>query len=280
MNTFGTLYVVATPIGNLGDMTQRAREILATVDVVVAEDTRLTGGLLQKLGIAPRSMEALYKDRERERTEQVLGQLLEGRKVALCSDAGTPGISDPGALLVGRAMEEGVLVVPIPGVSALTALFSVSGFSGTHFWFEGFLPRKGKDRALRLSWLQRLTEPYILYEAPHRIVETLEDLNALDPEGVITVGRELTKLHEEIFHGTIGEALAHFSQGETRGEFVLAVKGTPVEDQLTHLPAMEDEVARLLAIGLSTRDTAAVLAPLYRVPKKQVYELAMGLKQN
>ncbi len=275
MSTGPCLYIVATPIGNLGDITRRALEVLGEVDVVVAEDTRLTGSLLAKLGLRQRPMVALFKDKERVRSEQIMEQLREGKSIALCSDAGTPAISDPGALLVRLASGEGIPVIPIPGASAVTTLMSVCGFDEGGFWFEGFLPRKGGDRKGRLQWLRRLDGPFVLYEAPHRILDTLGELATLDPEGEVVVGRELTKLHEEIFRGSLTMALEHFSASQVRGEFVLAVRCTAVPDLPAGLPPLESEVARCQALGLSSRDTAALLAPLYGVGKKQVYNLAL-----
>ena len=222
----GTLYLVATPIGNLKDITLRALEILKSVDLIVAEDTRRSRVLLEHYGVETPFGPSLYEGVEAERVERVLGWLREGKAIALISDAGTPLIQDPGFLLVRRAVEEGVRVVPVPGPTALIAALVASGFPTDRFVFEGVPPKKpGKRRAFFES-LKDEERTVVLYESPHRIVKTLETLAEVLPGREICLARELTKLHEEFLRGTAEEVLRRLQdRPRVKGEFVLVIRG-------------------------------------------------------
>lgn len=276
-----TLYVVATPIGNLRDITLRALDILAKADCVAAEDTRTTGILLKHHGIATKLF-SLHRHNERERAQQLIARLAAGESVALVSDAGTPGISDPGAVVVNEVRRAGYTIVPIPGASALTAALSASGMEVLPFCFHGFLPTKSSARKTYLEQLQAHVGTLIFYEAPHRITETVADLAAvLGAERDILIARELTKLFETLHCCTLGEASAWLSAdaNRLRGEFVLVVSGAA--------PAANDDDAELerilklmLAEELSVKQAAKLGAAIAGVGKNLAYERALALKHS
>jgi 16S rRNA (cytidine1402-2'-O)-methyltransferase len=268
------LYVVATPIGNLGDLTKRAREVLAACDAVVAEDTRHSGQLLKHLGIDKPFLSLPAFD-EAARAESIVRRLVEGATLALITDAGTPAVSDPGALLVRRAVEEGVPVIPIPGASAAIAAVSVSGFAEGRFHFAGFLPRKGAHRAEMLEELKTLRAQLLFYESPHRLQETLLDLCTALGDRPALVARELTKLHEELARGTLSELAAHFA-GEVRGEVVIVVAGVRPQVRAEDPAALEQEVRERLERGERPKEIAEALSSTH--PKRAVYQLALKLK--
>ena len=218
----GVLYVVATPIGNLEDISARALRILGEVDLIAAEDTRTTRKLLTRYGLHVR-MVSLFDANVRRRIPQLLKELDEDKQIALVSEAGTPVISDPGALLVRAAAEAGHTVTPIPGPTAIAALLSVAGMPADKFTFLGFLPRKAGQRRRLIESIAMQSWPTVLYESPHRIIATLEALRETLGDRNIVIGREMTKLHEEIFRGTLTEAIEHFQK--PRGEFTIAVAG-------------------------------------------------------
>jgi 16S rRNA (cytidine1402-2'-O)-methyltransferase len=221
----GTLFVVATPIGNLEDLSPRARRVLGEVELVACEDTRQTARLLLRHSIATATL-SCHKFNERERIEPILRRLRAGRDVALVCDGGTPCLSDPGALLVRGAHDEGIPVSPIPGPSAVAAILSVSGFEAQRFVFEGFLPHRAAERRSRLRELRDETRTMVLLEAPHRIAATLEDIAAVfDAERPLVLGRELTKLHERVLRGTAAELVATLKRSRIRGEITLAIAG-------------------------------------------------------
>jgi 16S rRNA (cytidine1402-2'-O)-methyltransferase len=219
----GTLYVVSTPIGNMEDITLRALRILSAVDLIACEDTRTTGNLLRHHGISAECI-SYFSRNERLRIPQLLAALQEGRSVAVVSDAGTPGISDPAALLVSAAVETGAPVIPIPGASASLAALVVSGFHTDRFHFEGFLPIK-KRRRTRIAELASESRTIILYESVHRLMKTLRELHEVFGDRRISVSREITKIFEETVRGTIAEVLDHFTHTAPRGEFVLVIEG-------------------------------------------------------
>ena len=221
----GRLFLVATPIGNLGDITLRALETLRAADAIACEDTRHTIKLLSHYEIRKPLLACHANDEERGAT-RVLGLLGEGKTVAYCSDAGTPGLSDPGAVLARMAREAGHEVSPLPGPSAFTALVSASGFGGRSFLFDGFpSPKQGKRRS-RVVELMGRPESFVLYESPHRILKLMAEIAEADPGRRVCVGRELTKIHEEFLAGTAGEVLERLSAaGEPRGEFAVLVAG-------------------------------------------------------
>ena len=223
----GTLFLIATPIGNLEDLGPRARRLLGEVDQIYAEDTRRTGQLLRLCGIARRSR-SLHAHNERARTREALDQLEAGRSVALASDAGSPVVSDPGALLVDAALAAGHRVVPIPGPSAVIAALSASGFAAVPFAFLGFLPRKPGPQRRRLEAYRGRPETLVLFESPHRTAATLENAAAVFGPRRACLARELTKLHEEIARGTLPE-LAESSRAGLRGEVTLVIEGASRE---------------------------------------------------
>lgn len=222
----GKLFVVATPLGNLDDLTARAAATLRAVRRIACEDTRRTSKLLRRFEIEV-SLMSCHKFNERERLEPVLAILRDGGDVALVSDGGTPGISDPGAHLVAAALAAGATVVPIPGPSAVVTLLSVSGLSADRFVFEGFLPHRAGERRRRLRELRSETRTLVVYEAPHRIRESLDDLATIFGDRTIVLGRELTKLHETILRGTPLEVLAALGPGDVPGEIAVAIAGAP-----------------------------------------------------
>ncbi|AEC01382.1 16S rRNA (cytidine(1402)-2'-O)-methyltransferase [Parasphaerochaeta coccoides] len=227
-----TLFIVATPIGNLDDITLRALDVLRTVDVIACEDTRHTGNLLNKFSISKRLI-STHARNEEESAKGIISLLGEGKDIAYVSDAGTPGISDPGSRLVRAVRDAGFPVVPIPGVSALATLVSASGLVGRSFSFDGFPSTRSGRRAARLEELVSRGEPFILYESPFRIVKLLDELAALAPQAEIVLGREMTKIHEEFLHGTAsGLAGILRARPSIKGEFAVIVR--PVQEEDAH----------------------------------------------
>jgi 16S rRNA (cytidine1402-2'-O)-methyltransferase len=267
------LFLVATPIGNLEDLTERARRVLAECDAVVAEDTRRTGNLLQHLGIK-KPLLSLPAFDEAARAGALVERLAAGQSLALATDAGTPAISDPGALLVRLAVEAGVTVVPIPGACAVVAAVSASGFPEGRFHFAGFLPHKVKDRVTMLHELKPLRAQLVFYESPQRLQATLEGLADALGDRPALVARELTKLHEELARGSLRELARHFA-GEVRGEVAIVVRGAPEEPEVD--PAtLEEEVRRRLESGERPKEIAEALGAKFG--KRDVYQLALKLR--
>ncbi len=224
----GTLYIVATPIGNLGDVTPRAVEVLKGVDLIASEDTRVTQKLLRTFGIHTPQI-SFFEHNEEWKTPEILERLERGQAIALVSDAGTPLISDPGYRLVKEAAERRIQVVPIPGPSAVIAALSVSGLPTDRFTFVGFLPRKASRRRKELQRLAELSHTLVLYESPHRILKTLQDLEKIMGKRCVVICRELTKKHEEILRGTPSELLRKLADRRIRGEITLIVAGRAEE---------------------------------------------------
>jgi len=271
----GILYVVSTPIGNLEDMTHRGIRVLKQVRLIAAEDTRHTRKLLDHYGIRT-AVTSLHGFNEHEKCGRIVGKLKDGTDVAYVSDAGTPGISDPGYLLVNRAVAEGIRVVPIPGASAAVAALSVSGLPTEKYAFHGFLPSpKGKRRSF-LESLRSEEKTMVFYESPRRLRETLADIGEILGDRAVVVARELTKTFEEVIRGTVSEASARLGEGEVRGEITLIVSGIREPR-----PAPTDEeiracAAALLADGsLSRRDVADIVSRELDVPRKRVYRLVL-----
>src|SRR5262245_9086605 len=253
----GRLYVVGTPIGNLGDLSERARETLAAVDLVAAEDTRRTGRLLAHVGVKTR-MVSLFEGNERQRVAEVLDRIREGAAGALVSDAGMPAVSDPGYLLLRAAVEAGVEVTVVPGPSAVTAALMVSGLPTDRWVFEGFLPRRAGDRRARLRALAHDPRTVVLFESPLRVVTLLLGVLGGAGDRRAALARELTKLHEEVLRGRVSEVLAALLSNEPRGEVVLVLEGAePPEAELDDLV---DEARRLVADGMRKREAAAAVA--------------------
>jgi len=225
----GTLYVVATPIGNLADITHRALQVLTKVDVIACEDTRHTRKLLQHYGIATKTV-SYHEHNEKQRSEQLIDDLQKGSDVAVVSDAGTPAISDPGFRLVRAAIENNITVVPVPGPSALITALVATGLPTDEFFFAGFLPSRTGARQSRLRELVSIPATLIFYEAPHRLAGTLNDAHSILGEREAVVARELTKLHEELRRGKLSELAEHYSREDVRGEVVLVIDRTTIDE--------------------------------------------------
>jgi 16S rRNA (cytidine1402-2'-O)-methyltransferase len=269
----GILWLVATPIGNLGDLPPRAVEILAGAALICCEDTRRTGKLLQHAGIRAERLAVANEHTEYHRIDEMLAVLGDGRDVAVVSDAGTPGISDPGERLVRAALDAGHTVSAVPGPAADVLALTISGLATDRYVFEGFLPRSGKDRTRRLAALVDEPRTIVLYEAPHRIERTIADLADVLGDRRVAVCRELTKLYEEVVRGTLGT----IDLGSPRGEYVVVIEGrpddtAPVDDDILRA-ALRDE----LAAGSTKKDAIAEVATAFAVPKKRVYGLAIPL---
>jgi len=265
----GVLHVVATPIGNLGDLSARARETLASADLVVAEDTRRTGKLLASVGVEAR-MRSMFEGNERRRTEEVLAALRDGQTVALVSDGGTPLVSDPGYPLVRACVDEGIDVRVVPGPSAAIAALIVSGFPTDRFVFEGFLPRTTGDRRARLAALTDEPRTVVLYESPRRLATLLGELAAIDPDRRVAVCRELTKLHEEVRRGSIAELRAMLGEASVKGEVVVVLEGRSA-DVPADVDAAVAEARDLVAEGARKREAAHRVAERTGVPANAIY---------
>ena len=274
----GTLYLVATPIGNLGDVTSRALETLRTVRFIACEDTRHSRGLLGHFGIAGELL-SLPAFAEGQRAGRILERLEAGEDCALVTDAGSPAISDPGERLVAEALERGVKVVPVPGPAALVAALSASGLPTGRFHFLGFLPRKGPERHAMLEEVAPLSATLVLYESPRRLGETLVDLQGALGERRACVARELTKLHEEFVRGPLSELAARYAQEEPRGEVVVLVEGRTGERRWS-----EEELLRALEAGLGRgeklKPLSTELAKRAGWSGQDVYRLGLGLKKG
>ncbi|MCM0592157.1 MAG: 16S rRNA (cytidine(1402)-2'-O)-methyltransferase [Gloeotrichia echinulata IR180] len=272
-----TLYIVATPIGNLEDITLRAVRILQTVDLIAAEDTRHTGKLLQHLQV--KTPQVSYHEHNRtSRIPELLNHLQNGQAIALVSDAGMPAISDPGYELVKACIENGITVVPIPGASAAITALSASGLPTDKFVFEGFLPPKGQQRRTQLEFLQTEARTIIFYESPHRLRDTLQDLAEVwGGDRQIVLARELTKLYEEFWRGTITEAIAYYNQREPQGEYTLVVAGISAsQPQLTEAQ-LKAELEQLISQGISRSQASRQLAKFTSLPRRQLYQLALSI---
>lgn len=271
----GTLYLVGTPIGNLEDITFRAIGILQAVDLIAAEDTRHTRKLLQHFQIATPQI-SYHEHNKRSRQEELLARLQKGETIALVTDAGMPAISDPGYELVKACIDAGISVIPIPGVTAAVTALAASGLSTDRFVFEGFLPIKGKERRDRLNFLKHETRTSILYEAPHRLLETLRDLaSVLGENRQIVLARELTKVHEEFWRGTIRDAIALYTTNrEPKGEFTLVVAGTQTQENLIlSEEELKTELRHLIEQGMTRSQASRQLAQLTNIPRRQIYDL-------
>ena len=274
------LFIVSTPIGNLGDITYRAVETLRDADVILAEDTRRTATLLRHYGIQGRLVSA-HEHNEKARAETLAEMLREGKRVALVSDAGTPLLSDPGSRLVRRAIAEGFRVTPVPGASALLATLVASGISAERFTFYGFIPRKGGSRRALLEEIAQSPYASVLYESPHRTAELLRDLaDAAGAEREVAIGRELTKLHEEFVRGTLGDARIAFGEAKVRGEIVVVLAGRA--DDGAETEAAEEQAARALAAalldgGLAPSAVAKEVKKRLGISRNAAYEMVQEL---
>ncbi|MGI6286094.1 16S rRNA (cytidine(1402)-2'-O)-methyltransferase [Neomoorella humiferrea] len=274
------LYLVATPIGNLEDITLRALKILGEVDLIAAEDTRRTRELLAHYNLHT-PLTSYHRHNLRSKTPYLLKMLLEGKKLALVSDAGMPGISDPGEELVREAIDAGINVVPIPGPNAALAALVASGLPTSRFVFEGFLPRKGKERRERLIALTAEERTLIFYEAPHRLVNTLDDLLAALGDRRVAVGRELTKMFETIWRGMLSEAIAFFQANPPRGEITLVVAGAAPSASLQYDPARAAaEVKELEEAGVERKEAMAMIARRYGRSRREIYRACLEERQK
>jgi len=277
--TTGTLYVVATPLGHLGDLSARGAEILRSVPLVIAEDTRHTRKLLSHLG-AHAKLASWHAHSPASRLDALVRRLAEGGQAALVTDAGTPAISDPGAVLVARARRLGVTIVPVPGPSAVAAALSVSGFPSDRFTFLGFLPRRGAERRRLLKLAAESAWPVVFFESPGRLAAGLEDLSLeTGPQRAIVVARELTKLHEEVRPGAVGDLAVYYRETPPRGEITVVVSGREMPGPMPPAEAVDprQKARELLAKGTSRRDVARLLARDLGIPRNEAYRMVAEL---
>lgn len=274
----GTLYIVGTPIGNLEDMTFRAVRILQNVDIIAAEDTRHTGKLLQHFQVL--TPQVSYHEHNRQsRIPELLEHLGNGKAIALVTDAGIPLISDPGYELVKACIEALILVVPIPGASALITALSAAGLPTDRFVFEGFLSAKKQQRRQHLEFLHTESRTLIFYESPHRLRDTLQDLTEIfGSDRQIVLARELTKLHEEFWRGTIGEANAIHENREPQGEYTLVVAGIPPTQPQLSESELKAELAAIISQGISRSQASRQLAKATSLNRRYLYQLALAIK--
>src|ERR1043166_4928594 len=269
----GTLYIVATPIGNLEDITLRALRILKEVDLIAAEDTRHTQHLLRHFDIRT-ALTSYHDHNEQTKARQLVARLLQGESVALVSDAGTPTISDPGYRLVREAIQAQIKIVPLPGASAVTTVLSASGLPTDRFLFEGFLPAKAGERRDRLQMLSNETGTLIFYEAPHRLKQTLDDIHAIFGDREMLLAREVTKLHEEFLRGSVSELIQQIDDREIRGEVTLVISGARGENQVS-VDQLKSEIEELRSKGMRVKEIAEVLGERYSLAKRELYRIAL-----
>ena len=273
------LYIVATPIGNLEDMTFRAVRILQEADWIAAEDTRHTGKLLQRFQITTPQI-SYHAHNRTSRLPDLLDRLQDGKTIALVSDAGMPGISDPGYELVSACVEAGILVIPVPGASAVITALSAAGLPTDRFVFEGFLPAKGTERRDRLESLTSEPRTLVFYEAPHRVRQTLIDLlNTVGGDRRIVLARELTKLHEEFWRGSVAEAIAHYTSRDPQGEFTILVAGAELTLPMLSESALKAELGTLINQGLSRSQASRQLAQQTNLPRREIYQIALSIAE-
>lgn len=270
----GTLYIVSTPIGNLEDITLRALRILKEADVIAAEDTRHTLKLLTHYGIS-KPVISYWGEKEQQKAEEVIGRLGNGQSVALVSDAGTPGISDPGGVLVRRALQEGIEVVPVPGPAALIAALTISGFSTEEFVFSGFLPAKQSQRRRFLEELSLEKRTMVLYESPHRVVESMAEMAEIFGGRRMVIAREITKLYEEVMRGTVSEVFERLANSRIVGEFVLVIEGRPEGEGALGTDDAIREIRALMKKGLGRKEAVKRVAGQYGLSKKELYDLSL-----
>lgn len=272
----GKLYLVATPIGNLEDITLRASRILSEVQLIAAEDTRNSGKLLKHLGIN-KPLISYFEHNKKLREDKLINELLAGNDIALICDAGTPGLSDPGADIAKAAIHQGIEVIAIPGASALLTALTASGLNQGSFCFEGFLPREKSTRRKALQKLAQEQRVMVFYEAPHRLLAMLTDAaDIFGEERQMAACRELTKMYEEIRRGTIREILAHFSEVAPRGEFTLIVSGAEQQAIVADWQVIEAELLALINSGISRKEASKQLAAKYQQKSKDIYALGIN----
>jgi 16S rRNA (cytidine1402-2'-O)-methyltransferase len=269
----GVLYIVATPIGNLEDITLRALRVLKEVDLIAAEDTRHTQILLNHYGIQT-PLTSYHEHNERAKAQELVQRLAQGQEIALVSDAGTPTISDPGFRLVVAAIHVGIQIVPIPGASALTAVLSASGLPTDRFAFEGFLPAKKNQRRERLQAVRAETRTLVFYEAPHRLRDALNDIHELLGNREAALAREVSKVHEEFLRGPVSELIRALQHQEVRGEVTLIIGGSAGESRVDE-DLLRAEIRELKDKGLRVKEIAEILGEKFGYAKKDIYRLAL-----
>lgn len=272
------LYLVATPIGNAGDITLRGLDVLKNADAVYAEDTRVTAKLLAIHGLN-RPLHSYREHNAREAEREILRRVQDGAAVALVSDAGTPLVSDPGESLVAKVSSEGLAVYPIPGASAALAALTVSGLATDRFMFAGFLPARGAERRRAIRELESVASTLILFEGPSRLAETLADLAALLGERPAAVARELTKLHEEVRRGTLTDLSAHYAKADVKGEIVIVIAAPNEQAKPASATSVDDRLREELARH-PIKDAAAIVAAELGLPRREIYARALQLKQS
>lgn len=270
----GTLYIVSTPIGNLEDITLRALRILKEVDIIAAEDTRHTKKLLSYYEISKPLM-SYWGEKEKVKSNEVLEKLYDGQSVALVSDAGTPGISDPGSVLIKKAIEAGIRVISVPGPSALIAALSISGLSTHEFTFVGFLPARKSQRQKVLRDLSLETKTIVFYEAPHRILETVSDMEKLFGDRKAAVVKEISKLYEEVFRGSISELFNKLRESTIAGEYVIVIEGKQ-EEKRHATDEILLEVKSLMKKGLGRKEAVKKIAEAYGLSKREIYDRSLN----
>ena len=271
MEQKGKLFLCATPIGNLGDVSQRFAATVEAVDIIAAEDTSHSRKLLSHIGVSKKLL-SYHEHNKEKRGQELIDTMLSGQNVALLSDAGHPGISDPGEQLVSMAVKEGIEVVPIPGASAVLCAVMASGLESTPFFFGGFLPKTKKHRLEKLRMWQSIPATIVLYEAPHRIKEVLKDILEVWGNRRIAIARELTKVYEEFFRGTVTESLDWLEKNSPRGEFTVVIEkaeGSELED--SRPPALE-RLNALIASGEDKKESLKKVAKEYNIPKRDLYK--------
>lgn len=269
----GILYIVATPIGNLEDITLRALRVLKEVDFIAAEDTRHSLKLLNHYDIE-KPLLSYWSEREKVRSEEIINLIKAGKTVALISDAGTPGISDPGAVLIRRAIEEGISIVPVPGPSALIAALSVSGLPTDEFSFFGFLPPKKSERLRKLEELKFEKRTLVFYEAPHRLLETVEDfIEVFGGERRVALFKELTKIHEQVMRGSLQEVYSRLSGSVIAGEYVIVIEGS--SGRAASIEEALEEVKVLMRQGMGRKEAVKTVAEHYNLSSKELYDRSL-----
>ena len=278
----GKLYLVPTPIGNLKDITLRALETLKEADIIAAEDTRQTLKLLNHFEIK-KTMISYHKFNEQSKSDKIIDLLMDGKNIALVSDAGTPGISDPGSVIVERCIEKMIDFEVLPGATAITTALVYSGLDTTKFLFRGFLPRENKERRMITDELMQSQETLIFYEAPHRLIDTLTFLLDIFGDRKIAVCRELTKLYEEIYRGTLQQALQYFIEKKPRGEFVLVLEGKKLEDIKEEKKeawinlSIEEHILKYINEGINKKEAIKLVAKDRELPKSEVYKFSTNI---
>ena len=278
----GKLYLVPTPIGNLKDITLRALETLKEADIIAAEDTRQTLKLLNHFEIK-KSLISYHKFNEQSKSDKIIDLLMEGKNVALVSDAGTPGISDPGSVIVQRCIERMIDFEVLPGATAITTALVYSGLDTTKFLFRGFLPRENKDRKIITDELLQSQETLIFYESPHRLIDTLTFLLDTFGDRKIAVCRELTKIYQEIYRDTLKQALLYFTQNKPRGEFVLVLEGKKLEDIKEEKKeawinlSIEEHIIKYVNDGINKKEAIKLVAKERELPKSEVYKFSTNI---